>query len=176
MHSLKDIAKQLNRPVPYLKGLQTRFSLPSFDGARYSDGYYALLRKLVYLRTLGVSEESLCALWALEKKICELLNADSASSPTWFLDSSDCKDHRKRRLLLTGYDVGADLSATRAQLGLNFSASNPELFTAIEMGINILELLEDFKAKRKRILSTAQQERRLLRCAVNWSNTLDCEI
>ena len=37
MHTLGDMIKALNRSPVYLAGLQTRFELPVFEGAAYSN-------------------------------------------------------------------------------------------------------------------------------------------
>lgn len=59
MHSFADLIADLNRPAVYVQGLQSRFGLPVFSGAKYSDAYLIFLRKLVYLRSMAITEESL---------------------------------------------------------------------------------------------------------------------
>jgi hypothetical protein len=81
MHSLADMAAKLNRSTVYLSGLQKRFELPAFEGATYPDAYLEYFRTVVYLRTFGVSEETLRDLWSLEKKLLTLLHVDSTGSP-----------------------------------------------------------------------------------------------
>ena len=68
-HSLVDIGRELKRSVVYLRGLQTRFDLPEFEGAGYSDAYLEFLTKLVHLRALSIPEETLRNLWHTEKKL-----------------------------------------------------------------------------------------------------------
>lgn len=111
MHTFADLARALNRPAIQLHSLQTRFALPIYKGAAYSDGYLALLRTIVHLRILSISETSLLRLWELEKKLLTLLHINSTAPPTWFLDSCGQTSHRKRRLLLTNYDLGVDISS-----------------------------------------------------------------
>ena len=82
MHSLADMALDLNRSPVYLSGLQKRFELPLLDGAAYSNAYFAFLRVVINLRTFDISEESLRDLWRLEKKLLQLLHVDSAGSRT----------------------------------------------------------------------------------------------
>lgn len=41
MHTFADLAKALNQSTVYLSGLQSRFELPTFDGAGYSEAYLA---------------------------------------------------------------------------------------------------------------------------------------
>ena len=86
MHTLGDMAKNLKRATVYLRGLQERFALPIMSGAGYSNAYLAFLRTVIYLRVLNISEESILALWHLEKKLLQLVHVDSTGSPTWFLD------------------------------------------------------------------------------------------
>ena len=44
MHTFADLAKALNRATVYVSGLQSRFELPTFDGAGYSEPYRAFFR------------------------------------------------------------------------------------------------------------------------------------
>jgi len=78
MHTLGEMAKTLNRSAVFLHGLQDRFDLPKFEGATYSEAYFAFLRTLVFLRILNVSEGSLRELWNLEKKLLQLFQLLSA--------------------------------------------------------------------------------------------------
>lgn len=125
LHTLADLARALHRSAVYLHGIQARFELPAFDGDGYSTAYLELLRTLVYLRTLAVSEETLRDLWQIEKKLLQLLHADSTGSPTWFLDSCGATTHPERRLLLTNYDLGVPFTGGEVQTGLNFADSLP---------------------------------------------------
>lgn len=134
MQSLGDMSKSLNRAAVYVSGLQVRFELPVMEGAAYSNAYLELLRGIVALRTLSVSEESLRDLWHFEKKLLQLLHVDSGGSRTWFLDSCGATTHPERRLLLTNHDLGIPLNGSEVQTGLNFADSLPELFAAKEMG------------------------------------------
>jgi hypothetical protein len=117
MHTFADLAKALNRSTVYLSGLQSRFELPTFDGAGYSEAYLAFLQTVVHLRTLSITEETLRDLWHIEKKLLVLLHADSTGSPTWFLDSCGATTSPKRRLLLTNYELGAEVYGMRQQSG-----------------------------------------------------------
>ena len=144
MHTFAGLAHALNRSPVYLRGLQTRFALPVLDGAAYPDAYLAFLRSVVFLRALGVSEDALLRLWRLETKLLTLLHVDSTGSPTWFLDACGQTTHRKRRLLLTNYDLGVAIPARMLQLGLNFGDALPELFAGKEMGEDALRVLEEY--------------------------------
>ena len=169
LHTLADLARAVNRSSVYIHGLQARFELPAFEGAGYSEAYIELLRKLVYLRALSISEETLRELWQLEKKLLQLLHVDSTGSSAWFLDSCGATTHPERRLLLTNYDVGMDISGRGLQLGLDFAARPPELFAGQEMGEDALRVLNDYLKLHARILEAVQTELPLLRTAVKWA-------
>jgi hypothetical protein len=120
MNTFGDMAKALNRFPVQLSTLQKQFALPAFEGAAYSDAYQTFLRTVISLRTLNVSDSALLDLWDLEKKLLQLLHADSTGSATWFLDECGRTTHPNCRLLLTNYDIGMSLDAQGVQPGLNF--------------------------------------------------------
>lgn len=172
MRTLAEIAKALNRPVVYLSGLQSRLELPVLEGTGYSAAYQALLRVVVNLRILGISEDRLRELWDLEKKLLVLLHADSTGSPTWFLDSCGVTTHAKRRLLLTNHDVGVVIHGTGLQLGLNFADTTPELFAGAEMGEDALRVLNEYRRLHARVIADAKMELPHVRAAAAWARVL----
>jgi hypothetical protein len=172
MQSLGDMAKVLNRPAVYVRGLQTRFELPVFGGAGYSEAYFAFLRTVVFLRMLNVSEESLRDLWHLEKKLLRLLNMDSTGSKTWFLDACGQTTHQARRLLLSNYDLGVKLPSGTLQLGLNFAGKLPEFFDGAEMGESAMRVLGEYLKQYTRIQAGVCAEASLLREASKWTSRL----
>ncbi len=172
MYSLGDMAKELGRSAAYIKGLQIRFDLPVLSGTSYSKAYLDLLRKIIFLRTLGISEESILKLWQLEKKLMELLHADTSDSPTWFLDECGKRTHPRRRLLLTNYDVGADLFSKKLQLALPLKEPSRELFEGHEMGEDALFVLESYLKAYDRIQRDAGLQIKPLRAAANWAGRL----
>jgi hypothetical protein len=165
VHTLGDIAKALNRSPLYLRGLQARFELPIRNGAGYSPAYLALLRTIVILRTLNVSEEVLRELWCLEKKIIQLLNANFGESGTWFLDHCDKHTHLRRRLLLTRFDLGVELPMRTLQPGLNFSHTLPELFAGSAMGEDVLRILDEYLGVYSRVRAQVVAEIPLVNAA-----------
>ena len=169
MHTFADLAKALNRSTVYLSGLQSRFELPTFDGPGYSEAFLAFLQTLVHLRTLSITEETLRDLWRIEKKLLVLLHADSTGSPTWFLDSCGATTSPKRRLLLTNYELGAEVHGKGVQLGLNFADTAPELFAGQEMGEDALRVLNDYRKLYARIIADVKVEVPHVRAAVAWS-------
>ena len=169
VHTLADLARALHRSAVYLHGIQARFELPPFDGDGYSTAYLELLRTLVYLRTLSIPEETLRDLWHIEKKLLQLLHADSTGSPTWFLDSCGQSTNPRQRLLLTNHDLGVAVPSRSLQLGLNFTEALPELFAGRDMGEDVLRVLHDYLKLRARILDAVQSELPLLRATTRWA-------
>jgi len=169
MHTFAELTSALNRPAVYLRGLQARFELPEFDGPRYSEAYFALLQKLVHLRALSISEATLRDLWHIEKKLLQILHADSTGSSTWFLDACGASSNPERRLLLTSFDIGVEVPAGTLQLGLNFADQLPELFTGKEMGEDALRVLNDYLKLYTRIRSDIAAEMPLLHAATQWA-------
>lgn len=163
--TLGDMAKLLNRPALYVRGLQERFALPVLADDAYAPAYLACLRRMVLLRLLGVSEERLRALWHLEKKLLQLLHVDSTGSPTWFLDACGRSAHASRRLLLTNYDLGREVSGGALQLGLNFSAQVSELFASADMGEDARRILNQCLELQSGIRSDIARERPNARAA-----------
>jgi len=155
-----------------LRGLQTRFALPVLEGAAYPAAYMAFLRTVIHLRTFGVSEEALLKLWHLEKKLLTLLHADSTGSPTWFLDACGQTAHRRRRLLLTNYDLGVAIPSRMLQLGLNFGDALPELFAGKEMGDDALRVLEAYLTAFATLRRDVADELPHTRASVAWAKTL----
>lgn len=172
MHTFADLARTLNRSPVYLRGLQTRFALPMLEGAAYPAAYLAFLRTVIFLRTFGVSEEALLRIWHLEKKLLTLLHADSTGSATWFLDACGPTTHRKRRLLLTNYDLGVAIPSRMLQLGLNFGDALPELFAGKEMGEDALRVLEEYLRALATLRRDVGDELPHARAAVGWARTL----
>lgn len=172
MYSINDIARLYNRPVMYLRGLQERFDLKIMEGSTYSKAYVAFFKTLLHLRLLGISEDSLLKLWNLEKKLLQLLHVDAVGSPTWYLDSCGRKNRRRRRLLLTNYDLGVNLNSAKLQLGMDFRPRAVELFKGHEMGEDAINVLERYMEMYRRISSDAVTESRQLASAAGWGRTL----
>ncbi|MDR3457901.1 MAG: hypothetical protein P4N60_10680 [Verrucomicrobiae bacterium] len=168
MHSLADMAGLLNRSPVYLSGLQTRFALPAYEAAAYPDAYLEFFRTVVYLRSFGISEETLRDLWILEKKLLTLLHVDSTGSRTWFLDACGRTTHRERRLLLSNFDLGIPLDARAVQTGLDFSDRLPELFEGRAMGEDALRVLDDCLKLEQTILHDVRSELPQIRSATKW--------
>jgi len=169
MPTLADIATLLNRPPIVLAGLQKRFELPTPPDGIYADAYLEFLRTIVYLRSFGISEETLRDLWSLEKKLLLLLHVEASGSPTWFLDACGRPGHRERRLLLSHFDLGIPLNGRELQPGLDFSDQLPELFSGREMGEDAWRVLHQCIELRETILRDVRTELPVLRTAAKWA-------
>ncbi|MEI6377626.1 MAG: hypothetical protein WCO97_10575 [bacterium] len=170
MKSIKDLTTRLGRPAIWISGVQKRFVLPVLES--YSEGYECFLKKILHLRVLGVSEESLREFWAVERKLIEVLHLDPQSSPTWMVDACAYHSDPNRRLLLSNIDLGFPLPATDLQIGLNFAASSPELFAGREMGEDALRLISDYRTRLVSIRSCVKSEFNILRGALKWGKEL----
>jgi hypothetical protein len=167
---MKLMAERLGRPVVWVAGVQKRFGLPVLES--YPEGYESFLRKILHLRVLGVSEETLREFWALERKLIEVLHLDPQSSPTWMLDACAFLSDPDRRLLLSNIDLGFPLPATDLQIGLNFAATSPELFAGKEMGEDALRLVSNYRTRLAGIRSAVTSELTLLKGAIKWGKSL----
>ena len=170
MKRMKQIAERLGRPVIWISGIQKRFGLPVLES--YSEGHEAFLRKILHLRVLGVSEESLREFWAVERKLIEVLHLDPQSSPTWMVDACPVAADPVRRLLLSNIDLGFVLPATELQIGLNFASSPPELFAGKEMGEDVLKVLQDYRTRLASIRLSVGSELSVLKGAIKWGKEL----
>jgi hypothetical protein len=170
MKRMKEIAERLGRPSIWILGIQKRFGLPVLES--YSEGYESFLRKILHLRVLGVSEESLREFWAVERKLIEVLHLDPQSSSTWMVDACAFPADPDRRLLLSNIDLGFILPATELQIGLNFATSSPELFAGKEMGEDVLKVLQDYRTRLAAIRLSVDSESKILRDALKWGRQL----
>ena len=167
---MKLMAEGVGRPVVWVAGVQKRFGLPVLES--YPEGYESFLRKIVHLRVLGVSEETLREFWAIERKLIEVLHLDPQSSPTWMVDACAYPSDPHRRLLLSNIDLGFPLPATEVQIGLNFAATSPELFAGRDMGEDALRLISDYRTRLAGIRSAVTSELTLLKGAFKWGKSL----
>ena len=167
---MKMMAEGLGRPVVWVAGVQKRFGLPVLES--YPEGYESFLRKILHLRVLGVSEETLREFWAVERKLIEMLHLDPQSSPTWMVDACAFSSDPNRRLLLSNIDLGFPLPATELQIGLNFMASSPELFAGRDMGEDALRLISDYRTRLTVIRSAVASELPCLKGAISWGRSL----
>lgn len=169
MHTLNQMARALNRSPREVSNLQSRFELPVFPGAGYSEAYLAFLRTIVRLRTLQVREETLRDLWILERKLLRLLHADAGGSPTWFLDACGTKGPGRHRLLLSQRDVGAAFDERTIQPGLDLSPEQSgELFSGAAMGEDLMRLLDEYRRVHGEVRKNVRTALPLVDATVAW--------
>lgn len=167
--SLADIAHQIGRDRIHALNLIKRFDLPSFTGNHFPPSYLPFLRNLVFLRLAQVSEERLLELWGIERKLMTLLHADTLGSPTWMLDGHLHQGGDERRLLLSRFDLGADLDMTSLQPDLNFAAPSAELFASRDMGEDVLRVLTRYLQLLGPIRSALREQAPILQSAARWA-------
>lgn len=170
MRSVKNLAERLGRRMVWVRGVQKRFGLPVLES--YPEGYESFLRKILHLRVLGLTEDTLREFWAIERKIIEVLHLDPQSSPTWMVDACAYPADPDRRLLLSNIDLGFPLPSTELQIGLNFAASAPELFAGKDMGEDALRLISDYRARLAAIRLSVGSELSVLKGAIKWGRGL----
>jgi hypothetical protein len=169
--SFAALCEKLAKGPGYVRALQSELEL--FVPARperYSPAYAAFLERITCLRTFCVPMEDIVAAFIKEKKIMELLHADTLScSPTWYLDHCALPANQTdRRLLLTGYDLGFPLSADAIQGHLDFGSRDAELFRRHEMGEDIRRVLGQYRRILSRIRERVEVERNVLERALIW--------
>ena len=168
--SFDEMCRAVGKPPPYVRQLQAMFHLPMSRDHLYSPAYIAFVRKLVSLRAFSVPVDEISDLLNREKRLLELLHADSlSSSPTWFIESCDQVGKPSHRLLLTGYDVGFALASRVVQVGFDFGHKQRELFTGHEMGEDTRRVIDAYLKARKRILDRVRDQRLVLRNALDWA-------
>lgn len=165
------LCERLGKAPGYVRTLQSELGLhvPA-KPERYSRAYAAFLERAICLRTFCIPMEDIAAAFTKEKKIMELLHADTlTNSPTWYLDHGGASgDHMERRLLLTGYDLGFPLSADIIQGHLDFGSREAELFRRHEMGEDIRRVLSQYRRILDRIRGRVNVERGVLERALMW--------
>lgn len=168
--SFDEMCQAVGKPPPYVRQLQAIFHLPLSRDHRYAPPYVSFLRKLVSLRAFSVPVDEIGDLLNREKRLLELLHADSISnSPTWFIDACDQVGRPSQRLLLTGYDVGFALASRTIQVGFDFGRKQRELFTGHEMGEDTRRVIDAYLKARKRVLDRVRDQRPVLRDALAWA-------
>lgn len=166
--TVSQMAQALNRPAIQLMHLQKMFELPILEGAAYPPAYFALLRKLVHLNLLGISEKTLVELWKTEKHLLQLLHFDATGSPTWYLDECTHIRNPERRLLLTHHDLGPEVMNRMLQPRLDFAIAPRALFSHKEVGDDARRVLERYRKLYADLQAQAAAEAAQLRNALRW--------
>jgi len=161
--NLKALAKCINRSAPFVMTMQKKYGLPACK--MYSEGYAALLRKLVYLSIYSVPHKEIEALLSRERALLELLKVDSHDeSPTWFENMCVMRSGATR-LLLSGYDLGHMVISSEVQIGLDFAEREKELFDIKAMGADALRALKQCAETLQRIQSCLRRELSIVQAA-----------
>ncbi len=162
--NLRELSAALGRPVPHVLLLQQQFALPPCR--QFSPGYAALIKKLLFLSVCGVPRKDIATLLRREKKLLEMLRADSLDpSPLWY-ENLCCLKSGPTRLLLSGYDLER---TSGLQPGLDFKPRTQELFTPKEMGADALQALWNCRKTTAAIAARLDRDVPLLTAAVRWA-------
>ncbi len=164
--TLKELSAQIGQSVPYVINLQKGYRLPVCP--EYPDGYAVLLRKIHALSLCSISKKDIATQLQRERKLLELLKADSVTvTPVWF-ESICVMDSGPSHLLLSGYDLGHHLTAPAVQTGLDFAEREDELFTGKEMGESELLAMNSCRDSQKQITDRLTQQIPSLANALKW--------
>lgn len=169
MYSLSEITEPLGRDRLTVLGWMKRFELPEMEDRKYPESFLPFLRTISFLRLAQVTEARILELWTVERKLMTVLHADPLGSPTWMIDGHDQSGHRNRRLFLSRFDLGADLTALALQPGLDFSETDAELFAVREMGEDALRLLGSYLKLVEPIHRSLREQAPILAAASRWA-------
>ncbi len=169
--TLSELCTSLHRGPHYIRHLQQGLGLPMIPSSEgYPSVYRALLDRVVYLRVFGVPLDDIAALFAIEKKLMQLLKIDtSTSSPLWYLAACEVEDASPTRLLLTNFEAGAWIREDGAvQYSLDFGTRMPELFKSAEMGEDIMNVFALYREQVAAVTRRLRAERNVVRDALEW--------
>ncbi len=169
--SLSELCASLHRGPHYLRNLQLGLGLPFMPSREgYPRAYRAFLDRVIYLRVFGVPMDDVVSLFAIEKKLLQLLRVDTAAaSPLWYLEWSEITDASPTRLLLTNFDAGLWIRDDGTiQLSLDFGTRSPELFKSAEMGEDIRHVFSLYREQVAAISRRLRDERIVVRDALAW--------
>lgn len=164
--TLSELSKKTGKTPQFLMNLQSQYELTKTKA--FSAGYAVLLGKLVGLILCSVAQKDIKLLLAREKKLLELLKADSLyGTETWFEDLC-VKGSGPTRLLLSGFDLGHPVNADVIQTALDFSTREGELFSSREMGADALRALKLYVEIYTSVFDRMRSERRVLASSLMW--------
>ncbi len=171
-YSFYKLCKDLLKPKRYVQSLQSKLELyiPRKDES-YTPGYRRFLQKVIALRTYSVPLEDITDLFKLEKKIMQLMHADSQDgSATWYLDCCTGPVNAETCLLLTNYNLETPINAAVVQIQLDFTRKDDELFDGEEMGEDIQRVLAIYREQVQRMKDRIETEYKVLVNALDWAN------
>lgn len=164
--TLNELAKAAGKGPQFIMNLISGFGLTKTK--EFSPGYAVLIKKLIALPLCSVSKKDIETLLTREKKLLELLKADSlCDSSAWFEDLC-ITDSGSTRLLLSGYDLGHPVTADGLQTGLDFAKRETELFSHREMGASALRALKLYAEIHRTVFERMQAEAPVLSSGLKW--------
>ena len=164
--TLNELAKAAGKSPQFVMNLISRYGLTKTK--EFSLGYAVLVKKLIGLSLCSVSQKDMEILLTREKKLLELLKADSlCDSSAWF-EVLCSTDSGPTRLLLSGYDLGHPVTADGLQTGLDFAKRETELFSHREMGASALRALKLYAEIHKTVLERMRAEAPVLSAGLKW--------
>jgi hypothetical protein len=166
MMKLNELAKKVGKSAPYVLTLQKKFGLPGCKD--YPEGYAVLVKKLIYLSICSVPDKEIKSLLSKEKKLLELLKADSLHDGELWFESMCTMKSGPTRLLFTGHDLGHPVDCKVVQTGLDFSEREKELFQSSEMGSSVLKELRRYAEILNKVTDRIQQELPSVDNALKW--------
>ena len=164
--NLNELAKDVGKSGPYVLTLQKKFGLPACKD--YPEGYSVLVKKLIYLFICSVPDKDIKTLLSKEKKLLELLKADSLHDGGLWFESMCTMKHGPTRLLFSGYDLGHPVECKVVQTGLDFSEREKELFQPSEMGASALKELHRYAEVLNKVTERVVQELPVVESVLKW--------
>jgi hypothetical protein len=166
--NLTKLAAKCGKSVPFVMTTQKKFELPASKD--YSEGYAVLISKLIYLSIAAVPLKEIQSLLKREKKLLQLLKADSVTNTrSWFEDLCAMKSG-PTRLLLSGHDLGHVVTGASVQTGLDFAERPNELFGGQEMGDDALRAMKNYLDIQQRVVSCIEKELPTVSGALKWAH------
>ncbi|MFT5239214.1 MAG: hypothetical protein ACI9X0_000173 [Kiritimatiellia bacterium] len=168
--SVSEMCACVGKSSRYIRSLQAALGLYiAPNKVRYDACYVAFMRRVVALRTFNIPIADIKELLAKEVKILEMLNFDTMSdSPFWYMASGEVKVPSPRHLVLTGQDLGFDITEGDVQCNLDFAPREGELFDPGEMGESIHHALELYQVVSRKMDKRVRGERSVLLEALAW--------
>ncbi len=163
---MKALAEAVDRSVPFVMNVQKKFGLQTL--LHYSDGYAALMKKLVWLSLSPVPLKDIELLLNRERKLLEVLKVDSVSHESDWFERMCVMKSGPSRLLLSGYDLKCRIDGDAVQPGLDFAERARELFEDQEMGADALTALKNYAAIFKRVRDQLAQDIPAMAASLRW--------
>ena len=129
--------------------------------------YVGFLEQILFLKTSGISLPRLARQLEREKKLIDLIEGPQASSV--LTEGWGQKGKDNHRLLLSRYDLGADLETESIQGRLDFTMKEVELFDGRAMGEDALKLLKKCVQDRILVIEFLRKTGPMLERTAKWA-------